>query len=177
MSDEPVGDNETTEETVQIDPARLQYVLDRVRSQQNMAGAILAGLAASLLGAAVWAGVTVVTGYQIGWMAVGVGFLVGFTVRTVGKGVDTAFGFVGAGLALLGCGVGNLLAICGVIAAQENMAFMDVLSRLDLGVIRELMVATFNTMDLVFYGIAVYEGYKLSFRQVDQAELVALMPD
>ena len=33
------------------------------------------------------------------------------------------------------------------------------------------MVATFSPMDLLFYGIAVYEGYKFSFRQVGPEDL------
>jgi hypothetical protein len=38
----------------------------------------------------------------------------------------------------------------------------------------ELLVATFSPMDLLFYGIAVYEGYHLSFRQVTDQELAEL---
>jgi hypothetical protein len=37
------------------------------------------------------------------------------------------------------------------------------------------MKAFFSPMDLVFYAIAVYEGYKLSFRQVTQDELSEML--
>jgi hypothetical protein len=30
----------------------------------------------------------------------------------------------------------------------------------------ELMLEAFSPMDLLFYGIAVYEGYKFFFRQI-----------
>ena len=33
------------------------------------------------------------------------------------------------------------------------------------------MVVTFSPIDLLFYGIAVYEGYKLSFRQIGLDDL------
>jgi hypothetical protein len=36
------------------------------------------------------------------------------------------------------------------------------------------MQATFNPMDLLFYGIGVYEGYRFSFRQVSQADLTKI---
>lgn len=36
---------------------------------------------------------------------------------------------------------------------------------------RLVMVATFSPMDLLFYGIAVYEGYKLSFRRVSPEDM------
>ena len=134
---------------------------------------MLAGLAAAALGAGIWAAVTVVSGYQIGWMAVGIGFLVGYAVRAVGKGIDPVFSIAGAALSLLGCAIGNLLAVCGFVAQQEGMAFLEVLARLDVQLASQLMVASFNPMDLLFYAIAVYEGFKLSPRQVTAAELGA----
>jgi hypothetical protein len=159
------------EQPRQLEPAELALVLERLRSEQHLGKGGLAGAAAAALGAAAWAFVTVVSHYQIGWMAVGVGFLVGFAVRTFGKGVDRVFGIVGAALALFGCLAGNLLAACGMVAQQENLSFLDILSRLDAQIIQEIMVATFTPMDLLFYGIAVYEGYKLSFRQLSSEEL------
>jgi len=159
-----------TGQSRQVDPDELALVLQRLRSEQNLGLGTITGAAAAAIGAAAWAAVTVLTHYQIGWMAVGVGFLVGLAVRTFGKGVDRVFGFVGAGLALLGCLVGNLLAVCGMVARQEALGFLEVLSRLDTQIVQELMIATFSPMDLLFYGIAVYEAYKLSFRQLSAAD-------
>src|SRR5215472_894450 len=107
--------------TQQIDPAQMQYALAQLRAQQNLAGGALAGLAAALIGAAIWAGITFATNYQIGWMAVGVGFLVGYAIRTIGRGIDRVYGYLGAGLSLLGCAVGNLLTVCAVVSQQQNM--------------------------------------------------------
>jgi len=160
-----------TEQPRPLDPAEMALVVQRLRSEQNLGLGTVAGVAAAVIGAAVWAAVTVFTHYQIGWMAVGVGFLVGLAVRTLGKGVDRVFGIVGAGLALLGCLVGNFLATCGMVAQREDLAFLEILSRLDTRIIKKLMVAAFSPMDLLFYGIAVYEGYKLSFRQVSAEEM------
>ena len=56
------------------------------------------------------------------------------------------------------------------------MAFSDVLSRLDLALIQEIMVASFTPIDLLFYGLALYTGYKLSFRQLGEDELRTLLP-
>jgi len=75
-----------------IDPLILQAALQRLKSEQNLVLAALAGGVAALLGACIWAAVTVTTNYQIGWMAVGVGFLVGYAVRSFGKGIDKSFG-------------------------------------------------------------------------------------
>ena len=42
------------------------------------------------------------------------------------------------------------------------------------GVLLEIMKETFRPMDLLFYAIAVYEGYKFSFRQISEEEMASL---
>src|SRR5882672_10328355 len=74
-----------------------------VEVTENLPMGFMAGLIAAAVGAGLWALVTILTGYQIGWMAVGVGFLVGWAVRAGGKGTHTVFGMMGAMLALGGC--------------------------------------------------------------------------
>lgn len=160
-----------TEQPHQLEPAEQALVLERLRTEQNLGGAIAGGAAAALGGAAAWALVTVFTHFQIGWMAVGVGVLVGYAVRQFGKGIDRMYGVVGAGLALLGCLAGNLLAACGMMAQQEDLSFLALVSALDMNSVGQIMTATFTPMDLLFYGIAVYEGFKLSFRKISTEEL------
>ena len=150
--------------------AEMQRGVERLREEQNLLTGAAAGAVAAVIGAVLWAVITNATGYQIGFMAIGVGFLVGYAVRIAGKGIDQTFGFVGAALALLGCVAGNVLAIIAVIASEEGVAYGDVWSQYDL---IAAMSAWFSPIDLLFYGIAVYEGYKLSFRQVTQDEVRA----
>jgi len=154
-----------------IDPAQVDLAMQGFRSEQNLMMGIAAGGAAALAGAAAWAIITVVTDFQIGWMAVGIGFLVGYSVRALGKGIDRQFGIAGASLSFLGCVLGNLLAVCIMAAKQENVPVMDILSQLSPGLATALMKSTFHPMDLLFYGIALYEGYKLSFRQLTAQEM------
>ena len=171
MAEEQTEHVETVDDQPQFDPAMVQMAMRKFQSEQNLIGGALVGLAGALVGAAIWAVITVVVEYQIGWMAVGVGFLVGFAMRAVGKGIDNVFGIVGAILALFGCLLGKLMSLCYLVSAAENMEFFEVLSKLNPEIIVELMTATFSLMDLVFYGIAVYEGYRLSFRQISEADL------
>ena len=154
-----------------IDPSQIEYLKQRLESEQNLLLGIVAGAVASLAGAGVWAGVTVATGYQMGFMAIGIGFLVGFGVRALGKGVTNIFGIVGAALSLLGCALGNLLAVSAMVAAEEGVPFMSLIAQLNPALVQELMVAFFSPMDLLFYGIAVYYGYKLAFRQLTDQDL------
>jgi phosphate/sulfate permease len=157
----------------QLTNADVQRAVERLRSQQNFVAGLFAGAVAALVGAVIWAVITDVTGYQIGFMAIGVGFIVGYAVRVAGKGIDQSFAIMGAVLALLGCVVGNALAVLGIVANQENMRYSELWSRIDLPTMGNLMAATFSPMDLLFYAIAIYEGYKLSFRQVTDDELQA----
>ena len=60
-----------------IDRLRMQQHLQQVRDNQNLALGALVGTCAAALGACVWAIVSFYSGYQIGWMAIGVGFIVG----------------------------------------------------------------------------------------------------
>lgn len=154
-----------------FDAAQVQYALGQLRSEQNLTMGILAGAVAAFIGAGAWATITIVTNFQIGWMAVGVGFLVGFAVQKFGKGIDKSFAVAGAVLALFGCVLGNLLTACGLVASAQQVSFLSVLSQLTPSSIAALMGATFSPMDLLFYGIAVYEGYKLSMRRLTEQEL------
>ena len=144
--------------------------IHRLRAEQNLPLAIFAGMGAAILGAAIWATATVTTGFQIGYMAIAVGFVVGYAVR-MGKGVDKIFGIVGGVLALLGCVLGNVLSVVGFISKEQHIGVIETLSRLDYSKVPEMVTATFSVMDLVFYGIAVYEGYRFSFRRVTAQDL------
>jgi hypothetical protein len=175
MKDEAEEQEVEQEVEQQIDPVRLKYAIEGIRSEQNLGQAILSGAVGALVGAGLWAAITVVTKYQIGFMAVGVGFLVGFLVRKFGKGLDWIFGVVGAVFALIGCLLGNILVVCALISSEESIPLMEILAELDLKLTYEILAATFNPMDLLFYGIALYVGYKLSFRQFSEAELEKLM--
>jgi hypothetical protein len=128
----------------------------------NLALGVIAGAVAALIGAAIWAAITVATGYQIGWMAVGVGFLVGIAVRQFGRGTTPVYGTVGAALALAGCVLGNVFAMVGYYANQENLPFFSVLAQAHPVGVMNALIETASPIDLLFYGIAVYEGFKLS---------------
>lgn len=74
------------------DPARIDRWIADLRSKQSLFLAAAAGSLAAVVGAMLWAAVTVITNAQIGWMAIGVAALVGVVVRTLGRGLDKSFG-------------------------------------------------------------------------------------
>jgi hypothetical protein len=150
----------------EMDQAKSYMVMQEIKANQNFMFGMIGGIIAATIGAIIWAIITALTNFQIGWMAVGVGFLVGFAVRIYGKGLDSIFGIMGAILSLLGCLAGNLFASCIVLSKHQSIPILDLLSRLNLDIIVKIMTATFSPIDLLFYGIAIYEGYKFSFRKI-----------
>ena len=107
-------------------------IIQKLRSHQDFYYGIFGGLLAMILGAIIWAIITVATEYQIGYMAIGVGLLVGFTVQFFGAGIDKKFGYLGATLSLLGCMLGNLLSQVGFIANEQSLGYYETLTYLNL---------------------------------------------
>jgi antitoxin component YwqK of YwqJK toxin-antitoxin module len=143
-----------------------EKIVQQLRKNQDLGYAIIGGISAALIGAALWAIITVSTGYQIGYMAIGVGFLVGFAVRFFGAGVDLQYRIIGAACALLGCMLGNLFSQVWFMAEAESLGYFETLGYLDFSLIQTIYQETFSFMDLLFYGIAVYEGYRFAVREV-----------
>ena len=152
-------------------PEDYSVVVDeqQLLAEQNLPKAVLLGAIACIVGAIAWGLISVSTGYQIGYMAIGVGFLVGIAMRQ-GKGVTPVFGIIGAALSLLSCVMGDYFSIIGFVSKEYEISFMDALTGIDFGEISSLMMENLASMTIVFYGIALYEGYKLSFREQKQPE-------
>lgn len=135
-------------------------------SKQNLGFGIGGGILAAVVSALLWAAITVATNYQIGYMAILVGLIVGFAVRYFGIGFQAKFGIVGGALALLGCLLGNLFSQVGFYANELNMTYLDVLRRLNWDAIKFIYKESFSPMDILFYLIATYEGFRFSLNKV-----------
>ena len=142
-----------------------------IKNQENLVPALFCGAIAGFIGAVLWGAVSVVTGFQIGYMAVAIGAGVGYTIRLVGKGLSNKFGFWGGAIAFVSVLLGNIFSIIGFIANSESMSYIDVLFNLDYTYLPNLLAETFSIMDLLFYGLAIYEGYRFSFRVLTQEQL------
>lgn len=142
----------------------LANYIDEIRENQNLPMGIAAGVVATLIGAIIWAVITAATGYQIGYMGLLAGLLVGYSIRIFGKGIDTIFGVVGASLSLLCCLLGNVLGACIMVSNDQSLPVIDVLFNLNMGLAVLIIKEGFGVVDLIIYGLAIYEGYKFSFR-------------
>ena len=73
-------------------------------------GAIVAGAVGALLGAIIWAVISATTGYEVAYVAWGIGLLVGFGAKVAG-GQGKSIGLVCALLALVSIFCGKMFAV------------------------------------------------------------------
>lgn len=149
-------------------------IMQQLKGEQNLTAGIISGLIVGLLGALLWAIITVVTEFQIGFMAVAIGAGVGLTIRKFGNGIDPVFGICGAATSLFSVLLGNFLGLIGFIANSESLGYAETLYLFNYSFLPELLGDAFSIMDLVFYAIAVYEGYKFSFRIITEKSMMDL---
>lgn len=167
--DDPADSPEPT--IVEMDmQLQLENRLRQIEFEQNLPLGLLGGLVGMLIAAGLWAAITVITEYQIGYMAIGVGFLVGMGVRYLGKGLNQSFGLCGAGLSLTGCLLGNLLVVLILVSRDLGVPFMELVELLDVSIVIDIYKETFEVIDLLFYGLAIYTGYRVSFRELNNED-------
>lgn len=175
--DESVKTDPYDAESLELPSAQFNLpsdLLAKLRLEQNLLLAICSGVGIGLIGAILWGVVTVATNYQIGYMAIAIGAGVGFSMRYTGKGIDPIFGFTGGAIAVLSCFIGNFFSVIGFYANSVGLDFFEMLVQFDYSYFFPLMSKTFSFMDLIFYGIAGYEGYKFSFRTFTESDIKAL---
>jgi hypothetical protein len=128
--------------------------------------AVPAGLAAALIGAILWAVFVYVTEYQLGLVVVLIGALIGYVIRIVGRGTRPAFGILGAICAAFAWALGTVLTDVAFLAQGAGRPFLEVLNLLGAEETMSLAFQSADVMDIVFLGIAVWEGYKFSFHRI-----------
>lgn len=134
------------------------------------------GLAASIVGAAAWATLTTLTNVKIGFAAIGIGLLVGFAAQR-SRSTDPRLPIAAAALALLGCVLGDVFATAHDQARLGRAEGIDVSTwgvlRIFVeqpDVLREVYADYFRPLDLLFYALATYEGYKFARVGVEKAK-------
>ncbi|GEM_PF-866827 len=141
-------------------------LLAQLRTKQDFPRAVIGSLLVAVTGALLWALFSLVSGAGVNSMAIGMGFLVGSTVHMFGQGVDRSFGRLGAGMAAFGCLLGTCLATWMLVAREAGVSLATVLSHLGFAGMASATIARAHPLDIILYGIAIYEGYIFSFRRL-----------
>ncbi len=162
---------EDLEEHVDIDEVALQSFLRKVRENQNLPLAIISGAAAAIVGAVLWGFVAAALEMHTAVFALGLGALVGLTVRKFGQGFDRAFGIAGGLLAAAGSVAGLLFTVLVLASRALGIPLLHILARVELSVYKTIWVQTVRPVHAIFYLIAIYEGYRFSIKRISDAEL------
>lgn len=90
---------------------RMTFPPPRPAPPPSSGRAIVAGLLAALLGAGIWTAVVAMTGFEVGWVAWGLGALVGFAMSRFTAQRSAQLGVYAAVLAVLGLAIGKVATV------------------------------------------------------------------
>jgi hypothetical protein len=128
--------------------------------------AVLAGVVAAILGAVVWGLMVKWTDYEVGFVAWGIGFLVGIAVLRATRGArGLVFQVVAVLCALLGILLGKYLSFVWVlqeVAERETQGAIEfpVFSMDTVDLFRDELGTVFDWIDLLWAGLAVYTAWR-----------------
>jgi hypothetical protein len=131
--------------------------------------AVVIGIGAMLLGAAIWAAITALTKHEFSLVAIGVGALIGlamFSARPTSSGIAV----VAALLTIVGCAIGDFLAVGALVASQTSASFTDILNAevKHPGPIFEAL----GGKTYLFWAIGAVAAFAMTFRRIQAARMV-----
>lgn len=135
--------------------------------------AIVIGILAMILGAGLWAVVTVVTEHEFSLVAIGVGALVGLTMfaaRPTSSGIAVA----AALLTVVGCALGEFLAIPAYVAHKDGLPFGRLIS-LELNH-PKLYFHSLDGKTYLFWAIGAAAAFSMVFRRIQAARTAYGVP-
>ncbi|MFE5945853.1 hypothetical protein [Streptomyces sp. NPDC056480] len=126
-------------------------------ARDNVALGLVAALVAALVSAGVYGAVIGGTERQIGWAAVGVGFLTGLAAGKVG-GRNPVLPVASAVLALGAVYLGQLLGIAILLSKELDVSATELFLQ-EFGLLTEGWNATKDGLTFLFFGIAAFAAF------------------
>ncbi len=141
-------------------PAKYRELM---RKNQKMPLGVLGGIAGAIIGNTVWIGIFLL-GYKIDFLALCVGFFIGYSVRFLGKAVEPKFGYVAGGIALLNTFFAYFIIACILFAKVNHISFFAVFAHMNLTTALFLLKGVIGFLDVLFLlgasGLAYYYSFK-----------------
>lgn len=144
---------------------RVSEVFEAKTKTLNLKNALISGVVASVISAIVWYGIVAITSFQVGYLAIGVGWLVGQSI-VIGSGGGRGIVLQGMSVALttFAMVLSEYLIVRHVavqVLAAEGSQQLPLLLPLDvaLGMISHSISA--NPLTLLFWAIAVFTAYRI----------------
>ena len=130
---------------------------------------LLGGLIAAVVSGAIWAGISIWTGYEVGYVAIGVGFLCGLGVMMMSQGKrGMPLQMIAVGASVLGIVIGKYITFFdvfkGMMATEAGTEAISWISMFSMGMI-QFFSANITSMasgyDLLWIGLAVYTAWSI----------------
>lgn len=154
---------------------RYYKLAERLLSEQKFAAAALAGVAAMLLAAGFYAAITVASGgFSYSFMAAGIGAAIGIAVQFLGRGIASKFVVLASILAIVGCLLGNLLAVVVAVARANGVSPVEVLAMIPPTEFPQVIVSDLQFADLIFWIVSIGAASYLAKRRLTREEGLAI---
>ncbi|WP_329256031.1 hypothetical protein OG223_32035 [Streptomyces sp. NBC_01478] len=125
--------------------------------KNNIVLGLVTAVAAALVAAGIYGVVIGTTKHEIGWAAVGVGFVIGLAAGRLG-GRNPALPVVSAVLALVAVYLGQLVGEAMLIADEYGVSFSKVFFD-HFGVVQDAWKADSDPLTFVFFAIAAFAAF------------------
>ena len=163
-----------TESEVTQTVERVFFQLQKTAGEEEFSGevlfpALLGGLIAAVLGGAVWGGIAIWTGYEVGYVALGVGFLCGLgVVMFTGGKKGMPLQIIAVVASVLGIVIGKYMsffdAVKGVVAEERGAEAVATLSMFSMEMVQffgDNITTMASGFDLLWIGLAVYTAWSI----------------
>lgn len=153
---------------------RIYFQMKKTAEEEEFSGevlplAVLGGLIAAVLGGAVWGGVAIWTGYEIGYVAWGVGLLCGLGVVMMSQGKrGMPLQIVAVAASVLGILIGKYMsffdAVKGIVATERGAEAVESMSMFSMGMIQffgENITSLASGFDALWIVLAVYTAWSI----------------
>lgn len=157
-----------------LDRAEQYRLAETLIGEQNFTNGLAAAVVAAIAGAFGWGVVSMATGYMVGWVAIGLGVLVGYGMQVFGRGLTAKFSAAAAALAVFGCLAGNLAGAILYDARTYGLSARDIFSGMTLDDVVAFYSGTLTFMDLVFWLLAVGAAWQFAPRRLSVDEEIAI---
>ncbi|MDJ0908517.1 MAG: hypothetical protein QNI99_04965 [Woeseiaceae bacterium] len=152
-----------------------QYrIAETLIGEQNFIMGLAAAVVATLAGALGWGAISVATGSMIGFVAIGLGVLVGYGMQVFGRGLTAKYSAVAAILSVIGCLAGNFVAGVMFQMKATGLSPGDILTGLTIDDLIAFYADTLQPMDLVFWALALGAAWSFATRKLTPDEESAM---
>jgi hypothetical protein len=149
--------------------ASFERALQAETENPNLIGALLVGVVAALAASLVWYAAVAITNYQLGILAVGVGWLIGqAVVFGSGRKRGPALQAISVGITIVAMALSEYLIVRHfVVEALTEEGYTDFALFLPLDVMVEIMLEGIKAdlLTLLFWGIAVWAAFSVPARR------------